>query len=72
MDCYNRCLCATCTDNDECKNGCDLCQQMKVCRFIIARGKCPSYKPDSAAVLAVALAKANNGGERNANRNSGG
>lgn len=55
MDCYKRCLCATCTKNDTCKNGCDMCEQLKACRFIIARGKCPEYEADNAALHALAL-----------------
>lgn len=70
MDCYNRCLCATCINNDECNNGCEMCQHTKVCRFILARGKCPNYKADDAAVLAVALASMNKEVNTNADRNS--
>lgn len=59
MECYNRCLCATCDNNDTCRQGCDLCQQMKACRFIIARGKCPNYKPDAEAIRVMLLQQAN-------------
>ena len=58
LDCYNRCLCSTCTENDTCERGCDMCQQLQACRFIIARGKCPEYSPDAKALTAMLLANA--------------
>lgn len=55
MDCYNRCLCITCLNNEDCRDGCNMCQQLTACRFIIARSKCGNYKPDKKAVVAKIL-----------------
>lgn len=55
-DCYNRCLCGTCQNNEECEQGCAQCDDLQACRFIIARGKCPKYVADEEAVRSTMLA----------------
>lgn len=65
MDCYNRCLCATCVNNENCKHGCEMCEPLQACRFVITRSKCKDYKMSSAVMTAIAL----QGGDANANAN---
>lgn len=65
-DCYNRCLCAVCLNNDICPSGCSMCDPLKACRFIIARGKCANYTPDKQALTSQAAAPLQ-GGDKNAN-----
>lgn len=72
MDCYNRCLCAICANNDTCKDGCEMCQSLKVCRFIIGRGKCKAYKPNEQLIQEAAIAHARAQQEVNTNANTDG
>lgn len=58
MKCYERCLCTTCTENDSCNRGCNMCGRLKAVRFIIVRGKCADYKPDAEARRVQAVAAA--------------
>lgn len=62
MDCYNRCLCITCANNETCPDGCEMCQKTQVCRFILTRGKCRGYVADKVVIQAMAIEQAQKGG----------